>query len=304
MYKRIMGVALSWLLTFSASACDICGCSASANFLGILPQYNKHFIGLSYQYQSFTTTHPEQDGISAAQSRDYFHTVTAWGRFYPLKRLQVFAFVPYQYNYAIEDGKTTLLNGIGDVTLSANYLIIKDKNIGEGWQHNLVAGAGIKAPTGRTGIINNEGIIVNNMQPGTGTWDFVGSTIYTVRHKKLGANVEASYRIGTVSSRGYRYGNRLNAAATAFLWQNAGKVNLLPQAGIKYLQSDKDFTSYEYQVSNPYSGGRQWYGCAGVGMYLKQISFTAMYNLPLSSSYAQGLVTNHSRYEFQILYLF
>lgn len=304
MHKRIIGVVLAWLLSFNADACDICGCSASANFLGILPQYQKHFVGLSYQYQSFTSTHPEQDGTTPSTSQDYFHSTTIWGRFYPLKRLQLFAFVPYQYNYAKEGGKTSLLNGMGDVMVSANYIIIQDKNIGKDWQHNLVAGAGIKAPTGRTGIINNEGIIINNMQPGTGTWDFSGSTIYTIRHKKTGANIEATYRIGTTNNQGYRYGNRLNIATTAFLWQKAGAINLLPQLGIKYLQSDEDFNNYEYQIANPYSGGHQWYGSVGVGLYLKQLSFTAAYNLPLSSSYAKGLVTNHSRYECQILYLF
>ena len=38
-----------------AKACDICGCGVGSYYLGILPEYNKRFIGLRYQYKTLTT---------------------------------------------------------------------------------------------------------------------------------------------------------------------------------------------------------------------------------------------------------
>lgn len=302
----ILTALFVWLLSVPVSACDVCGCSASGSFLGILPQYNRHFVGLSYQYQSFTSSHPVVAGeVQPQQSEDYFQSLTAWGRFYPFKRVQVFMFIPYQYNYVQEGGSTTFMQGIGDIRMLINYMVLTTPDSSDReWRHNLLAGGGIKAPVGRNDFTNREGIILSNMQPGTGSWDFLFNTNYTLRYRKTGINLDALYQMNSVNNRDYRYGDKLNAGLSAFMLQETGVLTWQPQAGLRYQFSGTDESSYQYRIINPYSGGSQLYFTAGIGVYYKRTAITLLGSIPLWEHYAGGLVNSHNRYEIQFQYIF
>lgn len=306
MKKWINSTLLLLLVAGSTAACDICGCAAGGSYLGILPQYRKHFAGLHYKYQEFTSTHPAMSGETVpVQSDDYFQSLTAWGRFYPAERVQLFAFVPYHYNTVAEPGLTTNMAGIGDVQVLANYMLINNADTGDaGWKHTLLAGGGIKLPTGKNGFTNKEGLILSNMQPGTGSWDFIVNTNYTIRYAKWGLNADAMVRIPTVNPRDYRYGNRFSNGYSIFYWNNTGNISWLPQAGIRYEWSAKDMESYKYRIANPYSGGYQLYANAGAGIYIGPVAVHGLVNLPVSEHYAGGLVKSRGRFEAQIQYLF
>lgn len=303
--KYILMPVLAVLLCSKAYACDVCG-GSQGNYLGILPRYNSHFVGLSFQYQQFTSTHPLMAGEKEpVTSQNYVRSVTAWGRFYPLKRLQVFAFVPYTYNSAVEPTQTVVMDGMGDVRLMANYMLLNTADSSESRvKHTLLAGGGIKAPTGRNDVTNTEGIILSNMQPGTGSWDYTANVNYTLRIGKAGVNTDVSYKLGSPNKRDYRYGNKLNAGLTGFYWYDKGKVSLLPQAGLRYEHSDVDYSSYLYRIRNTYSGGDQVYATAGAGLYLGKFAITATGSIPVWQHYAGGLVQAKPRLETQVQFLF
>ncbi len=303
--KYILMPVLAILLCAKAVACDVCG-GSQGSYLGILPRYNSHFVGLSFQYQQFTSTHPVMASEKKpVQSQNFVRSVTAWGRFYPLKRLQLFAFAPYSYNSAVEPTQTVLMNGIGDIRVVANYMLLNTADSSQNRvKHTLLAGGGIKAPTGRNDVTNTEGIILSNMQPGTGSWDYTANVNYTFRIDKAGINGDVSYKLSGVNKRDYRYGNKLNAGLTAFYWYDKGKVSLLPQAGLRYEHSDVDYSSYVYRIRNTYSGGAQAYAVAGAGIYLGKFGITATGSLPVWQHYAGGLVTAKPRLETQVQFLF
>lgn len=291
--------------SLQAMACDVCG-GSSGSYLGVLPRFEQHFVGLSFQYQPFVAIHPDMVGSSVpVRSQNYVRSVTAWGRFYPLKRLQVFAFVPYTYNTSIEPTQTVTMQGLGDVKVLANYMLLNTPDSSEGQlKHNLLIGGGVKAPTGKNNFVNSEGIILSNMQPGTGSWDLLANANYTIRIDKAGVNADVTYKYSTANERDYRYGDKLNAGLTGFYWYDAGKASLLPQLGMRYEYSQQDYSSYRYLIHNAYSGGAQAYGTGGLTTYLGKFGIGAMVSIPVWQNYADGLVQAKTRTEVQLQFLF
>ncbi|HRO41588.1 MAG TPA: hypothetical protein PL009_02045 [Flavipsychrobacter sp.] len=305
--KRISFCFLFLFSTFVSSACTVCGCSASNQYLGILPQFHKHFVGLQYQFRSFQSEHPGHElNQSSSFSNEYYSTVQAWGRFNAGKRIQLFAFVPYISNIKKENGASTAINGLGDVTLLGNYRILGvNENPINTWQHNLQAGGGIKIPTGaydKSSVQKAEGL--PNMQPGTNSWDFIVNANYTLRRKKAGVNLDASYTLLTPNSLQYKYGNRLSAGLMGFYWYQKSNTTILPQIGLRYDRANADYDNYKYNIKSDMSGGEQLYVSTGVQAYYKRVGLQLMYHHPVMQHYASGLVTSKVKTEAGVYFLF
>lgn len=304
--KRIIILVLTAsVLTSAVHACDVCGCSSSNQFLGVLPQYHKNFIGLQYLYNSFEGNHPSLfENKPDEHSEDYYRTVQLWGRYNVGKRIQLFGFVPYRFNRQITDGIESRKEGLGDVSVLVNYLLLKDKATGE-WQHQLLAGGGLKLPTGAyTGITAQDKLGIPNMQPGTGSWDFIANANYTVRHEKLGFNADASYTMTTVNSDKYKYGNRLNAGLLGFYTLQHKEVTFLPQVGFRYEYALHDYDDYARKWLNEQSGGYLAFATAGVQSYYKQWGLRITCQLPVAQHYSNGYVTAGYKLDAGLLFLF
>lgn len=304
MKRIIMAMAMAVAALPVARACDVCGCAASNQYLGLLPQFQRNFIGFQQQYSEYTSTHPSAYmGRPWEQGADYYNTFQLWGRYNINRHYQVFVFVPYHYNVHNEDSAHATGNGIGDITLLVNRQLL-NKQKGH-WQQTLQAGAGIKLPTGKyTGItqLDKEGL--PNMQPGTGSWDFVVNGNYTVRRKMIGANADASYTLTTANKYSYKYGNRLNTGILAFYNVSAGKINLLPQAGVRYEYTLHDYDNYSHKWLNDQSGGYMCFATAGVQAYYRQVGMRVLYQLPLAQYYSTGYLTAHHKLETGVFFLF
>ena len=78
-----------------------------------------------------------------------FNSTELWGRFYAGKKFQLFAFVPYNHFKQIETGVTTIEQGIGDITLAANYTIFNTADdLSKDFKQTVLLGGGVKLPTG------------------------------------------------------------------------------------------------------------------------------------------------------------
>jgi len=298
---------LGILATGNALACNVCGCSASNQYLGILPQYENHFIGLQYQYRSINSAHP---GLLPSDpkepSSEYYNTLQVWGRYHLSKRVQLFAFLPYTNNLQVKDGVRTYSSGIGDVSAMATVAIIMpEKYKGKDWQQSLYVGGGVKAPTGKyTGITEMDKLGLPNTQPGTGSWDFITNANYTVRYKQAGVNLDATYTFTTANKYDYKYGNRLGTGLMGFYWWQKGKWKLLPQAGFRYEYTLHDYDNYSRHWLNEQTGGSIFYATAGAQAYYKQWGFQCTYSLPIAQYYAEGNVVTKTRLETGFFFLF
>lgn len=290
---------ISFILIFfakSSLACDVCGCSSNANYFGILPQFKQHFVGVRYSNLSFDSKHIPSLSGQVTNSKDILQRGELWGRFYPTKRLQIFAFVPYQVNLKTEEGNSTQTNGLSDISVLANYILINTGDSGHfAWRHSLSIGGGIKAPTGN---FDNNGI--PSLQIGTGTWDYLFNAIYTVRYKQMGVNVDANFRLNS-SNNHYQFGNRLTSSMRFFYWKKMRMSSILPHVGLMMEYAEKDI---QERVIQKYTGGTGMYAASGFDVYFRKLAVGGLLALPVNENLNEGLVKTNQRITLQVLYLF
>ena len=264
-------------------ACDVCGCSLGGSYYGILPQFQKNFIGLRWSQAKFHAYMNHGAVLGEEHSNDTYSKVELWGRYYINEKIQLFAFVPYGYNTMDGTEQKIKTQGLGDVSVLANYLIL---NTGESktkkLKHTLMAGAGVKLPTGKYDLEDN-GLIVNrNFQLGTGSVDFILSGVYTIRYQKVGLNSEAGYKINTRNSQEYLFGNQLHASTRFFYWQNVKALSLLPNVGVYYEQAAEHRDGEIIQAN---TGGNALLFSAGAEMYYKNFSVGFTFQNPIKQNY-------------------
>lgn len=292
------------LLTLPGLACDLCGCSNSGSFFGILPQGHRGFVGVRYRHASYNS-HPASLNLS---SRELFRTAELWGRFYPIRRVQVLAFVPYQFSRQtlLKSGLVTPLQGLGDVSMMAQYNLLNtfmDDSVVHTVNHNLMVGGGIKLPTGRYKYDENSlSEVANpNFQLGTGSTDWMLNAIYTARYKKWGANADVSYRLTSTNPDGYRFGNRLNTSLSAFYLTESGKYSLMPNAGIFVEQGGHDRRD---GVMNRQTGGYATYLNLGTEVYLGKLSLGISYRHPIAQNLSEGELVANDQLNTHVTVLF
>src|SRR6185436_19668942 len=102
-----------------------------------------------------------------------------WGRFYPTKRLVIFAFIPLSQNVRQETNTTVRIQSIGDISAQANYMILNTgDSLSRSWKQTWMAGAGIKLPTGKYQQRDADRTMLPlPFQIGTGAYSFKLNTI-------------------------------------------------------------------------------------------------------------------------------
>lgn len=300
--KKIIVAFGLLLMAYSAIACDVCGCSVGGNSMGILPRFNKHFIGVRSTYSSFTSTHPSLfEGSTALQSKEYFSTTTLWGRYIPHKRVQLFAQIPYNYFVREEEGKKTITQGVGDISLLANYMVFNTTDSNKSKvKHSLQFGGGIKLPTGAYNK-NEDGSLLNiNMQPGSGSYDIPLNLIHTLRIKAFGVNTEMSYTFTTTNPNDYKQGNKFLGAVNFFYWKNYRNTSFLPQVGIRQEHFGVDIFD---GGKVDYTGGSTTQLSIGTDVYFYKWGLGAQLRTPLRSSVGEGFIKPNPTLNFNLLYL-
>ncbi|TAE47615.1 MAG: hypothetical protein EAZ89_17400 [Bacteroidetes bacterium] len=285
-------------------ACDVCGCSVGGSYLGILPQFSRNFAGLKYKYRSFgfAGVLPAHEG-EVMPLEDQFQTWEAWGRFHLGKKWQLFAFVPVSQNLRVLESGNTRLRGIGDASLMAYYSLL---NTGDSakhvWKHNLMAGGGVKMPTGKYQQRNADyELLPQAFQLGSGAYSFSANVNYTVRYKKMGLNTEFQYRKSSYNELQYRFGDQISAAATFFYWKNVRRFTFLPNVGLFAEKIGQDF---QYKVHVAETGSTNLYATAGVETYYKRLALGLSVQQPLKQQVSEYQPRSRSRLSANVSVLF
>ncbi|MCL7989079.1 transporter [Sphingobacterium sp. lm-10] len=303
-------VALTGILLLAATlpqakACDVCGCGVGSYYLGILPNFNKRFIGLRYQ-QNRLQTHLGPNGNRTPNTADeLYQTMELWGAWNFGERWRVMAIVPYGFNQRTigagaqwaESGRK---DGLGDVVAMGHYKLFEDMRTTSGnrlLMQSLWVGGGIKVPTGAYDASEQASAAIgapNTFQLGTASTDFLINAAYDIRLMDAGLNVNATYKMNTENRYGYRYANKISVNGLFYYKFNIkDKVRLSPNAGVLYESQSKDVLDNRFDVAQ--SGGYSTMGIIGLEANIGRISVGGNYQSPLGQQLADGRILAGNR---------
>lgn len=303
--KKIFLLMIAVLFTVSLQACDVCGCALGGGYMGLLPDFDRNFVGLRWsqaKFNAYMNHHSEY--FDDEYSHDTYNKLELWGRFKLGKRLQLFAFVPYSYNDMNGSVQKVTTHGLGDISVLANYRLLKTENEAAAFQHTWMAAAGIKLPTGKDDLADNGTLVNPNFQLGTGSVDFIFNTSYQVTRNRVGTYLEAGYKFNRRNKEDYRFGNQFYLAANVLYTLSAGAFTFLPNAGFFFEQADQHRDG-EVIVTN--TGGNALFVSSGIETYFKTISFGVNYKAPVTQRFNSDSIADieaRARWMINVTYAF
>jgi hypothetical protein len=283
MKKIILLIFLIFAIKTS-QACDVCGCSLGGNYFGLLPSYNKHFIGIRWSQAKFHAfMNHDSEYFENEYSNDTYRKMEMWGRWRINDRWQLFAFVPYSYNDMNGSHQRVSTKGLSDISVVITYkMFASSDSSSSDWKHMMTVGGGAKIPTGKFDL-EDQGKLVNpNFQLGTGSVDFLLNAVYTLRYRRVGINIESAYKVNTKNQHDYRFGNQFNVSTQLFYMHTFGKISVLPNAGL-YLEHARKHHQGNAEITN--TGGRATFFSSGVETYFSNFSLGVNYKKPIKQRY-------------------
>ena len=281
------------LTTQSVWACEICGCGAGNLYFGILPNSERHLLGLRFrniQYKSHL--YPNDPYARLFETKERFFIYEVLGRFKLNSRINLNVFLPYAEAIQERSDKTFYRQGLADATLWAQYKFLDTERLHPDWDWKQQAqfGTGLKIPTGawKFGDESSGAVENANFQPGTGSWDFLITGQYLLRYKSIGFQTDIQWRYNTANPDQYRFGNRISGNAN-FLYYRVwkGPFSIMPFSGL-YGEFGKKNTDRGYQIIK--TGGKLVMLNSGVQLHWKRYSILAQWQHPIFQDLSGGQI--------------
>jgi len=289
---------LPLIISFKTFACEICGCGVGNFYMGIMPQFNRHFVGIRYRQMSYDSHLGVGGTKSYLTTREVFQTAELWARFYPTQRILVMAFLPYHANQQTDYNQTFTknLSGLGEGMLTVNYRLldnIADTSL-RNFRHNLLIGGGVKLPTARFRFdaADNQQVANPNFQLGSGSTDVLTNLVYVLRRGKWGLSADLNFKYNTANTDDYRFGHRINGQVALFYMRSVRGVWLMPYSGVFGEYSGQD-SNAGISISN--TGGGTTFAVGGLELYIGRISIGGSFQQPLSQNLANGTIRTYGR---------
>ena len=276
--------------------CDACGCSTSGGSLGFSSLLNKNFVGIRYFYQQYTS----KDGLynDSPWVKENFNTAQLWTKFSISEKFQISAIVPFQFHNNEKTSGAQSISGLGDVSVVGFYTLFEKVSENAVWAQNLQIGAGLKAPTGKYNSMMN-GTVNPSFQVGTGSWDYLLLTEYTLVRESFGWNSSVSYNIKTENKDHYRFGNQLNYNSVVFYNTKIDELVLMPQIGIA---GEVFQTNQQFGEDLKDTKGDAFFGKVGVEVGLNKFGLGLNGMIPISQNLTGGKVKADYRLSIHLNY--
>jgi len=279
-------IALLILLSFNlAKACDICGCGVGNFNPYMFPHLSQKFVSVGYNYRSYKTLAHDDLG-NEMQNREYYNSISVAGQFTIAKRIQLMGYLPFQSNTQKGPEGNKSLNEFGDAIIMADYRLL-DQITTSQIRHTLVAGVGIKLPTGAYQFEEGDEKTVDNanFQAGTGSTDFLLNGYYAVRYKKFALSTGITYKINTANKEDYQFGNRLLTVVQFKYVKDTRRISLIPNVGILAEKMEEDKVN---NVNVDHTGGYNVQATLGLDVNNSKIAAGIFYSKPIRQNLAMG----------------
>ena len=286
--KKIILALLPLVVVINSMACPICGCGGGNLYFGLMPNFKSSFVGIRYNSANY---HTQLASDISQHSNNYYHSIELWGGYNISNKLRVMAFAPYYFNQQIDDDGTNNTNGIGDVSVMAQYNIwqsITSFQNNKALKQQLWIGGGLKIPTGKFKVNLSDSTTTLsdiNAQLGTGSTDFILNTQYNFQYAKFGINVSANYKVNTQNNDTYKFGNRFTSNWIAYYQFGNRHLKISPNLGFGYENTNPNRLQ---GTKVPYSGSHLLTAIAGVELNIKGLGIGMNVQLPTSEDFAEG----------------
>ncbi|MET0464304.1 MAG: transporter [Chitinophagaceae bacterium] len=277
-------------------ACDICGAGSGGSYLGILPSFNRNFIGLRYQYSSIRHHLGPGGSSNYLTTTETYNTVEAWGAANLGRRFRVTAFVPYNFIQRVNQQENLRDQGVGDITAIGYFQLMNKTAAAEKFRQSLWVGTGVKLPSGEYDPEdkNVQQSSQNTFQLGTGSIDFSIHAMYDLSYGQTGLNLNVGYKMNTSNKYEYRYGNKFTS--NALLYHRIPmpeKVSITPNAGVMLEAAGNDKKTNDIQSWE--TGGYSLLGTVGLEISTGRMSAGTNFQTPLRQELGEGKLKGRER---------
>ena len=287
-----MATLLSGFLYTGARACDVCG-GGTGNYNPFLfPHLSKSYIGLNYMHRSFHTHN--DDGTKTSS---HYSTLLLSGQYSLTRKLQLMAFIPYQFSTLENAGSLQKKSGLSDVSLLVNYRLWDKTGI---VSHALIVSGGMEWGTGKYEAPKTQEITDRNFQLGSGSTDYLLNGTYRVSYRNWIVSAIGSYKYNTANKEGYRYGDVLTLGAVAAYRKNWDKISLAPYVQVIQENQMKDADRH---ILQEHSGGKILYAGAGADVSTSRFTIGANYQFA-TQNLAAGELNANPRLSTRISFTF
>lgn len=298
MKKMVVGLCLL-LVSSSTFACDVCGCAVNPGMGDVIPGVFSNYFGLRSNIRHFKSEHFSFMGEPPIHSDEWFHTTELYGRYSPTRRIQIFGFIPYNAVAKSEDNQGLMYtNGIGDVRLKVNTLIIDKMDTVQKRIFNVFIGGTVKFASGRYDFVDNESnFFRRTMLPGTGTIDYSLGTDIIFRENNFGGIASLNYTWRGENDLKYNFGNVAFGQISGFYQLKKPTSSYMFELGIMgtNLEADYDMRFNEKQF---YTEGWMVSPMVKVTRFSENWAVFVSANKAAFQDVAQGQVEQH--YQFDI----
>ncbi|MBK7232623.1 MAG: transporter [Saprospiraceae bacterium] len=289
---RYVGFLLAFCVQYS-QACDICGCSSFSGTIGLLPNSTPHFIGLRSSFSSF---HSEihEEGLSGT---DYFWSQEIWGR-YTIKNKWVFSVgLPFHSVRRVESGQNSNYHQLGDLSLTFGRMF-QWKNSSN--LSSFLVNFGTKLPTGEYQLVKEGRTLPPGLQPGSGSFDFIGMVAYNRFSNKWGTGFESSVKYSNSNDDHYRQGHRLTLSGKVY-YKPTDRLNQLWCSLGFDIESTTPDQKFGDQVVN--TGGNIFMFHLGLNLLSGQSwNLSANTQIPFYQNLNNNMTHAKSRFSIQFFY--
>lgn len=304
---------LLWLILIAGSAstvraCEVCGCSARDQRLGVLPDYRRNVVALTYGHRAFFSSHPalftwEQPVVSDER----FSNLDLSVRSFIGRRWMLAASLPYADYRQTEDATVRRSTGMGDLSIGAMHLTTLGDSTDTRRLGQWVNGVSVKLPTGRFETrFGDEELFIPNLQPGTGSVDVQLSSNLMKRLNTWAVQAQASIRLNGRNADAYRFGHRAMAAVRLmrYIAPNENGGVLLPGVELGFAAARRDAINVETDEINAVSGGQGAQLMAGADYFRNRWGVGAYAGIPLWQNWGSGYLEQRTFATVQVSFLF